>query len=139
MCGYVRVFWFPSHPLFISCQYLPLYFIAPSVCCAHTLARYSFLGIVDLIGTTYVEDFLATGFGSHLAIPLIRDRWHTDMSEEEARTLLEDCMRVLYYRDCRATNKVCLLLLLLPLPPSLPTSCIGCCSFSFPLPSSRRV
>ena len=64
------------------------------------------LGIVDLIGTTYSEDFLATGFGGHLAIPLIRDRWRADLTEEEARQLLEDCMRVLFYRDCRASNKV---------------------------------
>jgi 20S proteasome subunit beta 7 len=61
---------------------------------------------VDKIGSTYSEDFLATGFGSHIAIPIIRAKWTPDMSEEEARTLLEDCMRVLYYRDCRALNKV---------------------------------
>jgi hypothetical protein len=64
------------------------------------------LGIVDLIGTTYTEDFLATGFGNHLAVPLMRERWSPDMSEEEARLLLEDCMRVLWYRDCRASCKV---------------------------------
>jgi len=28
------------------------------------------------------------------------------MSEDEAKTLLESCLRVLYYRDCRAWNKV---------------------------------
>lgn len=28
------------------------------------------------------------------------------MSEAEARTLLEDCLRVLWYRDTRALNKV---------------------------------
>jgi 20S proteasome subunit beta 7 len=65
-----------------------------------------FLGYVDLIGTAYQEDFIATGFGAYLAIPLIRERWSKDMSEGEARALLEDCMRVCYYRDCRAFNRI---------------------------------
>jgi 20S proteasome subunit beta 7 len=42
----------------------------------------------------------------HMALPLIRDRWRADMSEGEARALLEDCMRVLWYRDTKALNKV---------------------------------
>ena len=64
------------------------------------------LGYVDLRGTTFSEDFLATGFGAHMALPLIRERWAADMSEAAARTLLEDCLRVLWYRDTRALNKV---------------------------------
>ena len=28
------------------------------------------------------------------------------MDEASARTLLEDCLRVLWYRDCRALNKI---------------------------------
>lgn len=66
----------------------------------------SFLGYVDLIGTAYEENFIATGFGAYLAIPLIRDRWHADMDEGEARGLIEDCLRVLYYRDCKASNRI---------------------------------
>ena len=66
----------------------------------------SFLGYVDLIGTAYEENFIATGFGAYLAIPIIRDRWHADMEEGEARALLEDCLRVMYYRDCRASNRI---------------------------------
>ncbi len=64
------------------------------------------LGYVDLRGTTFSEDFLATGFGAHMALPLIRERWRADLDEASARTLLEDCMRVLWYRDCRALNKI---------------------------------
>ena len=66
----------------------------------------SFLGLVDLYGTYYKDDVIATGYGAHLAIPLMRERARTDMSEEDARVLLLDCMRVLYYRDCRATDKI---------------------------------
>ena len=65
-----------------------------------------FLGYVDLIGTAYEENFLATGFGAYLAIPIIRDKWRADMNEAEARTLLEDCLRVMFYRDCRASNRI---------------------------------
>lgn len=65
-----------------------------------------FLGYVDLIGTAYEEDFIATGFGAYLAIPLIRERWRADMDEGEARTLMEDCLRVLFYRDCRASSRI---------------------------------
>jgi 20S proteasome subunit beta 7 len=64
-----------------------------------------FLGYVDLIGTAYEENFIATGFGSYIAIPMIRARWRADMDEGEARALLEDCLRVLFYRDCRASNR----------------------------------
>mmetsp|Transcript_48526 Transcript_48526/g.35716 ORF Transcript_48526/g.35716 Transcript_48526/m.35716 type:complete len:252 (-) Transcript_48526:51-806(-) len=66
----------------------------------------AFLGYVDMIGTAYEENYIATGFGAYLAIPLIRERWSADMTEGEARALLEDCMRVLYYRDCRAYNRI---------------------------------
>lgn len=65
-----------------------------------------FLGYVDLIGTAYEENFIATGFGAYLAIPLIRERWSADMDEGEARALLEDCLRVMYYRDCRAMSRI---------------------------------
>lgn len=66
----------------------------------------SFLGYVDLIGTAYEENFIATGFGAYLAIPLIREKWSEDMEEGEARALLEDCLRVMFYRDCRASNRI---------------------------------
>jgi len=65
-----------------------------------------FLGYVDLIGTAYEENFIATGFGAYLAIPIIRERWTPDISEAEARALLEDCLRVMYYRDCRASSRI---------------------------------
>jgi 20S proteasome subunit beta 7 len=66
----------------------------------------AFLGSVDYIGTTYEDDFIATGFGSYLAIPILRKKWRPDMDEGEARQLLEDCLRILFYRDCRALNKI---------------------------------
>jgi 20S proteasome subunit beta 7 len=87
----------------------------------------SFLGYLDMIGTAFTDDFVATGYGKHLAIPLLRKRWSADMDESEARTLLEDwcvqthaalscaalltgtlfcSMKVLFYRDCRTINRI---------------------------------
>jgi len=65
-----------------------------------------FLGLVDKIGTTYEDNFIATGFGSYLAIPILREKYRDDLTEGEARAMLEDCMRVLFYRDCRALNRI---------------------------------
>lgn len=65
-----------------------------------------FLGTVDKIGTTYKDNIIATGFGSYIALPLMRDRWRPDLTEGEARALLEDCAKVLFYRDCRASNTI---------------------------------
>lgn len=68
--------------------------------------RKPFLGLVDKIGTAYTDNILATGFGSYLATPILREKWRPDLEEGEARALLEDCMRVLFYRDCRALNRI---------------------------------
>jgi len=69
-------------------------------------SRGPFLGYVDLIGTTYEENFIATGFGAYLAIPMIREKWHAELDEGDARALLEDCLRVCYYRDCKAFYRI---------------------------------
>jgi len=66
----------------------------------------AFLGSVDKIGTTVQDNFIATGFGSYLAMPLLREKWRPDLTEGEARALLEDCMKVLFYRDCRASCQI---------------------------------
>jgi len=65
-----------------------------------------FLGVVDKIGTAYEDDVLATGFGAYIALPLMREKYRPDMEEGEARALLEDCLGILFYRDCRALNPV---------------------------------
>lgn len=65
-----------------------------------------YLGTSDLYGTMYTEDIIATGLGAHMALPLLRKGWRADMSEAEARKLLEDCMRVLFYRDTRASANI---------------------------------
>lgn len=68
------------------------------------------LAYSDLLGTTYEDDAIATGFGAYLAIPLLRraveERGVEAIGEQEAASILEQCLRVLYYRDARALDKV---------------------------------
>lgn len=66
----------------------------------------AYLGTTDLYGTMYEDNFVATGLGAHMALPLLRKSWREDLTEEEARKLLVDCMRVLFYRDTRASAKL---------------------------------
>lgn len=57
-----------------------------------------FLGYVDLLGVTYQSSTIATGFGLHLAQPLLRkavEGREDQLTEEQARSILEGCMKVL--------------------------------------------
>ncbi|OEL32613.1 Proteasome subunit beta type-4, partial [Dichanthelium oligosanthes] len=64
-----------------------------------------YLGMVNMIGTHFEENHIATGFGNHLAIPILRAEWHEDMTFEEAVKLVEKCLLVLLYRDRSSINK----------------------------------
>ncbi|XP_040267836.1 proteasome subunit beta type-4 [Bufo bufo] len=67
----------------------------------------SFLGYVDKLGVAYEAPTIATGFGAYLAQPLMRDQVENkaQLTREEARQLIERCMKVLYYRDARSYNR----------------------------------
>ncbi|QLG74625.1 hypothetical protein HG535_0G05080 [Zygotorulaspora mrakii] len=69
-----------------------------------------FLRYVNLLGVTYSSPTLATGFGAHLAVPLLRrvvdhesDIEKTNL--ETAEKTIVECMKVLYYRDARSSRK----------------------------------
>jgi len=67
-----------------------------------------FLAHVDLLGTTYTSPTLATGYGAYIAQPLLRkavEGREGQLSREEAEKVIEDCMRILFYRDARTINK----------------------------------
>jgi 20S proteasome subunit beta 7 len=66
----------------------------------------TYLSYVDLYGTTFEDEYIATGYGAHLAIPILRERARLDMGLEEAIELLKHCMRILFYRDCRTTDRI---------------------------------
>lgn len=71
-----------------------------------------FLGSCDLLGTQFQADSIATGYGAHLAQPLLRDAIesakarNSPLTEQEAFDVIEKCMKVLYYRDARSLDKV---------------------------------
>ncbi|XP_014816322.1 PREDICTED: LOW QUALITY PROTEIN: proteasome subunit beta type-4 [Calidris pugnax] len=67
----------------------------------------SFLGYVDMLGVAYEAPTLATGYGAYLAQPLMREFLEKKPSptKEEARDLIERCMKILYYRDARSFNR----------------------------------
>ncbi|NXL67094.1 PSB4 protein, partial [Chordeiles acutipennis] len=93
----------------------------------------SFLGYVDMLGVAYEAPTLATGYGAYLAQvgnalspllkppqlevtellgfiflqPLMREvlEKKRSLTKEEARDLIERCMRILYYRDARSFNR----------------------------------
>ncbi|XP_004519726.1 proteasome subunit beta type-4 [Ceratitis capitata] len=66
-----------------------------------------FLGHVDLRGRAYEDDVVATGFGKHFALPLVREQISNGevLTLNQASQVLRKCMEVLYYRDCRAISK----------------------------------
>jgi len=72
-------------------------------------AGQSFLGTCDLTGTQFEDDIMATGYGKHLALPLMREeqtKYGKDITRDQVKACLDNCMRVLFYRDCRAINKL---------------------------------
>lgn len=67
---------------------------------------------MDLLGVTYSASTLATGYGAYIAQPLLRkavEGKEDTLTEAEARTILEDALRVLFYRDARSINQVLVL------------------------------
>lgn len=68
----------------------------------------AFLGSVDKIGIAFEAPTIASGFGAYLAQPLLRKAQEEDPAKfnyEKARKVVEDCLRVLYYRDGRSYNR----------------------------------
>jgi 20S proteasome subunit beta 7 len=66
-----------------------------------------YLGYCDKIGVAYNDDVIATGYGSYIALPIMRRAYEENqaMTEAEARALLERCLKVMYYRDARSLNR----------------------------------
>lgn len=66
-----------------------------------------FLGFVDKIGVAFEGQTLATGYGSYIAQPIMRDAVEKNpkMTEADAKALVDRCLKVLFYRDARSLNK----------------------------------
>ncbi|KTW30132.1 hypothetical protein T552_00610 [Pneumocystis carinii B80] len=98
-------------PLLNSCIVAGLDPENVSICVPRSFCGQSefFLGYVDFLGVTYSAPCIATGYGAYIAIPLLReatdDERYTQLSREDARKVIDNCMRVLYCRDSRSVNK----------------------------------
>ena len=63
-------------------------------------------------GTTYTSPSIATGYGAYIAQPILRKAIEEkggdvkNLSQEEATQILNDCMRILFYRDARSLNRI---------------------------------
>lgn len=69
-----------------------------------------FLASADLLGTTFSAPSLATGFGAHLAQPIMRkivpdEEAAAQLEREQAVEAIKECMKVLFYRDARSMDK----------------------------------
>lgn len=69
-----------------------------------------FLASADLLGTTFSAPTLATGFGAHLAQPILRrvvpdEAASQQLDREKAIEAVKECMKVLFYRDARSMNE----------------------------------
>lgn len=69
-----------------------------------------FLASADLLGTTFSSPSLATGFGAHLAQPLLRkivpdEEAASKLSLQSALEAVKQCLNVLFYRDARSIDR----------------------------------
>jgi 20S proteasome subunit beta 7 len=66
----------------------------------------AFLGSVDMYGTKVESNFLLTGLSIHYCQVLMQNSWRPDLTEAEARELVEQCLRVMFYRDKKAADEI---------------------------------
>lgn len=67
-----------------------------------------FLASVDKIGIAFEAPSVASGFGAYIAQPLMRkalEDHNNVLSLEQAKQIINECLRVLYYRDARSYNR----------------------------------
>lgn len=65
-----------------------------------------FLGVCDMYGLKIEHDYILTGLSQHYCQVLMENGWKADLSEAEAKTLLAQCMTVMFYRDKKASDMV---------------------------------
>jgi 20S proteasome subunit beta 7 len=65
-----------------------------------------YLAVIDMLGNTYEGNHLVTGLAHYFNNVLFANKWRPDISESEARSLIEECLRVLFYRDCKASDRI---------------------------------
>ncbi|KAI6695118.1 hypothetical protein NL676_022828 [Syzygium grande] len=62
--------------------------------------------LVSMISANFEDNHLATGFGNHLARPILHGDFNENLSLEDGVKLLEKCVHVLLCRGRSAANKL---------------------------------
>merc|ERR1719245_1506418 len=44
----------------------------------------AYLGFVDMLGTNFTDNYMATGMGGHMALPILRNNYRPDLTRAEA-------------------------------------------------------
>ena len=65
-----------------------------------------YLAYIDMYGTLIEADYSVTGMAQYFCKVLLASYAKPDMTEAQARQVLEECMRVLIYKDARASERV---------------------------------
>ena len=68
----------------------------------------SFIGVCDSIGTRWTDECAAAGMAAYNALPMVRRAQEVKnglLTRAEAMEVLENCLRVIFYRECRAINR----------------------------------
>ena len=65
-----------------------------------------FLGCSDVFGMKLEKDYFITGLGLYYCGVIFAKNWRPDMTEAEARQLVETCARVMFVYDKKALDKI---------------------------------
>lgn len=60
-----------------------------------------FLGCSNGHGMKLQKDYFITGLANHYCDVLFTNNWKPDLTEAEARELIETCIRIMFIRDNR--------------------------------------
>eukprot|EP01147_Barroeca_monosierra_P006495 gene6495-9368_t len=66
-----------------------------------------YLAYTDKLGVAYEEQAISCGYGSYIALPLMREviEKGEKLTKDDAVNLLQKCLQVLWYRDARSLNR----------------------------------
>jgi len=65
-----------------------------------------YLAMVDLFGTLIEGSNLLTGYANYLCKPLVWNYWKENQDEATVKKLIEECFKVLFYRDTGAFDRI---------------------------------
>ena len=70
-----------------------------------------YLAYIDHQGMYLEDKSFTTGFASYVCKPTIMNNLKPDTTEEEAKTIIKECFKNLFYRDARASDiiQICII------------------------------